>query len=145
MKPLPEVDDTIVLRTDFSDDDAWETLKKAFLVSDEFDNVFDVDFIDDVEYDGVTIDDILETEKVPDIDFEDTDDDYFTYIFIVDKLTIEHPEHPIICLDLFEEPYQRFRFIPSQFAGIEGNLSIANMDFEDFITHVDEDGIFRGF
>jgi hypothetical protein len=29
--------------------------------------------------------------------------------------------------------------------GIENNLSIANMDFEEFAENVDDDGIFRGF
>jgi Domain of unknown function (DUF6924) len=28
---------------------------------------------------------------------------------------------------------------------VENNLSIANMDFEDFADATDDDGIFRGF
>jgi hypothetical protein len=46
-----------------------------------------------------------------------------------------------------EEPeYGReFRAIPTAVQSIENNLSIANMDFEDFAEAVDEDGVFRGF
>jgi hypothetical protein len=35
--------------------------------------------------------------------------------------------------------------IPSQIQGIENNLSIGNMVFEEFATAVDERGVFRGF
>jgi hypothetical protein len=39
----------------------------------------------------------------------------------------------------------KLRTIPSEMWGIENNLSISNMDFEDFSNVVDEDGVFRGF
>ena len=39
-----------------------------------------------------------------------------------------------------------FRAPASEVAGIEANLSIANMDFEDFADQADlDDGVFRGF
>jgi hypothetical protein len=40
---------------------------------------------------------------------------------------------------------REFRTIPSKIQGIENNLSIANMDFEEFANTVDERGVFRGF
>lgn len=133
------------MRTDFSDAAAWETLTEAILAPNEMGFQAYVEFIDDPEYDGVTIEDVLATEKVPNIDFDDEDaDDYFTYIFIADKITFTHPEHPIICLDLFDAPYQHFRLVPSQMPSVENNLSIANMDFEEFADNVDDDGIFHG-
>lgn len=146
MKPLPEADETIVLRTDFSDHAAWEALKEVIIAPDWMEFQAEVEFIDDPEYDGVTIEDVLETEKAPDVDFGNEDTwDYFTYIFIVDKMTISHPEHPIICLNLLDAPYRHFRLVPSELPGVEANFSIANMDFEDFADNVDDDGIFRGF
>jgi hypothetical protein len=38
-----------------------------------------------------------------------------------------------------------FRCIPAEMWGVENNLNIANMDWEDFADEVDADGIFRGF
>jgi hypothetical protein len=35
--------------------------------------------------------------------------------------------------------------IPSEIQSIENNLSLANMDFEEFAESADKDGIFRGF
>lgn len=40
---------------------------------------------------------------------------------------------------------QTFRSVASEIAGIEANLSLANMDFSEFADSVDDDGIFRGF
>jgi hypothetical protein len=38
-----------------------------------------------------------------------------------------------------------FRALPSQIQSIQNNLSIGNMDFEEFANNIDPDGVFRGF
>jgi hypothetical protein len=38
-----------------------------------------------------------------------------------------------------------FRATPATIQSIENNLTIANMDFEDFANAVDSGGVFRGF
>jgi hypothetical protein len=38
-----------------------------------------------------------------------------------------------------------FRVIPSELWGPENNLSIANLDFDEFANNAGSDGIFRGF
>ncbi|MFF0717196.1 DUF6924 domain-containing protein [Micromonospora sp. NPDC003816] len=38
-----------------------------------------------------------------------------------------------------------FRVVPSEMWSVQNNLTIANMDWEDFAENVDGDGIFRGF
>jgi hypothetical protein len=48
-------------------------------------------------------------------------------------------------IDLFDKPARSFRAIPSAIQAVENNLSIWNMDFEDFTNAVDADGIFRRF
>ena len=83
-------------------------------------------------------------------------------VFVVDDTTIKNDEHPILVLgfspqsvdpkDYERKPAQTpvdqiksYRAIPSVIQAIENNLSIANMDFEDFANAVDRDGVFRGF
>jgi hypothetical protein len=68
-----------------------------------------------------------------------------TFIFIVDRIALTPPDHPILVVDLHTEPGRTFRVIPSEMGGVENNLSLANMDFEEFAESVDEEGIFRGF
>jgi hypothetical protein len=50
-----------------------------------------------------------------------------------------------LVVDLYSDRGRKFRAVPSQVNGIQSNLSIANMDWEEFADNVDEDGIFRGF
>ena len=67
------------------------------------------------------------------------------FIFVVDSLTIAHPEHPLLVVDLYGGSPSAFRAVPSAIGAIETNLSLANMDFREFAESADTDGIFRGF
>ncbi len=144
MKPIPEANNALVLRTDFSDDAAWESVCAAIRepVQVYHDGNVDVRFqanvepVSDPEYDGLTV------ERLRPLLPQDLN---HTFMFIVDHTMLSHPEQPILVIDLYMEPGRTFRVIPSEMWGVENNLSIANMDFAEFAAAVDEDGIFRGF
>lgn len=55
-----------------------------------------------------------------------------------------HPDWPVLCLDV-SAPEQMFRVIPSELWSVENNLSLANMDFDEFAGAAHADGVFRGF
>jgi Domain of unknown function (DUF6924) len=137
MKQIPTTENALVLRTDFSDQAAWEKICAIIRepVSDlQF--LANVEFVNDMEYAGITKNQLLELIS----------NNYnHTFIIVVDQTTISLPEHPLLIVDLYERSGRAFRALPSQIQGIENNLSIANMDFEEFAESVDEDGIFRGF
>ena len=138
MKQIPETENALVLRTDFSNQTAWESICAAIRKPVGFFHFrANVDFMDDEEYSGITREQLL--ELVP--------SDYnHTFIIVVDRTAISHPDHPLLIVNLFDDGAgNEFRAIPSQVQGIENNLSIANMDFEEFAESVDEDGVFRGF
>lgn len=134
---LPE-DESLLIRTDFSDDDAWRAVceeASAPIPGDEFQAYLTC--IDDRRLDGATVDTLL--PLVP--------RDYF---FVADNRTITDSEHPILAVDNGDPEYDAkpgntFRVIPAEMWGPENNLSIANMDFEEFADAADEDGVFRGF
>ena len=137
MKQLPQTENPLVLRTDFSNDASWRTIcaevQKPVGI---FRFRANVEFLDDIEYAALPKEQLLKAAS----------ENYSqTFIFIVDQMTIMHPEHPILVVDLYEGTGNEFRAIPSQIQGVENNLSIANMDFEEFAQAVDQDGIFRGF
>ena len=48
-------------------------------------------------------------------------------------------------IHLADEEGQEFRTLPRGVQSIENNLSIRNMDFEEFANAAGEDGVFRGF
>jgi hypothetical protein len=64
--------------------------------------------------------------------------------FVADTTTMERRDRPILCVSLLASK-QPFRVIPSELWAVENNLSLANMDYEEFADAVDAEGIFRGF
>ena len=137
MKQLPNTENALVLRTDFSDQAIWEAIcAEIQRPVGIFRFRAHVEFVDNTEYQDITKQQLL--QLVP--------EDYnHSFIVIVDQTAVSHPERPLLILDLFDGSGNEFRAIPSTIQSMENNLSIANMDFEEFAESVGEDGIFRGF
>ncbi|MFD5915909.1 DUF6924 domain-containing protein [Kitasatospora sp. NPDC058201] len=62
-----------------------------------------------------------------------------------DTVALGSAELPLVVVDLWGGPGRFIRVVAAEFWGIENNLSIANMDFEDFARAVDQGGVLRGF
>jgi hypothetical protein len=137
MKPLPQSQAALVIRTDFSNQEAWEAIGAAILQLTEEGFGAQVEFVDDVAYRGATQEQLL--SLVP----EGEERPFF--LMIVDAVTVRSPKHPVLVVDLWREPGREFRAVPAAVQAIENNLSIANINFAEFADAVDEDGIFRGF
>lgn len=135
MKPIPETTNAAVLRTDFSDDAAWAAICNE-IRAPSGDFMATVDCVSDPAFEGLTPSEVAELVRP---------DSRHTFLFLVDRRTVEDPEHPVVVVDLYAEPGRSFRVIPSEMWGVENNLSLANMDFEEFADSVDADGFFRGF
>ena len=123
-----------MLRTDYSNDKEWEHVA-AIIKRPVGDLSANVTLLSSPEYDGTTLDEIGSLNQAAG----------HSFIFVVDKVSLTHPEHPILAVDLTVIPSQTLRVIPSELWGVENNLSLANMDFADFCAAVGEDGIFKGF
>ena len=70
---------------------------------------------------------------------------YHHVIFVVDRETITRSDHPVLVVDLYEQPGRTFRVIPAAMWSVQNNLSLGNMDWEEFAEWTDPDGIFRRF
>jgi uncharacterized protein YbcV (DUF1398 family) len=137
MKQIPKTENALVLRTDFSNQASWEAICSEIQKTvGIFHFRANVDFLDDQEYTDITKDQLL--TLIP------ANYDH-SFIILVDRTAISQPDHPLLIVDLYESSGNEFRAVPTQVQGIENNLSIANMDFDEFADAVDEDGIFRGF
>jgi hypothetical protein len=51
----------------------------------------------------------------------------------------------VLVVNLFVPRGRSFRVVPAQLWSVQANLSLANMDWEEFADAVDDDGVFRGF
>ncbi|OZF39148.1 hypothetical protein CH294_06560 [Rhodococcus sp. 14-2483-1-1] len=135
--------ESLLIRTDFSDDSAWREIALAAMAPVDQGN--DMEFeavltcIDNRDHDGWSVTQLLQA----------LGDSPPYYVFVVDTETVHNPEHPIAVVDTGVDDPERhgktFRTVPSEMWSIENNLSIANMDFDDFAGSADEDGVFRGF
>lgn len=145
-----------VIRTEFSHDEEWSTVRELIAAPQiDIGQSFYayVKYVSDEKYAGMEPETLV--YSLP--------EDYSVFFcFIVDDTTFKSKEHPILVVgfspnSIDPQDYERapkqtpstdiktFRAIPSTIQGIENNLSIANMDFEDFANSVDDDGVFRGF
>lgn len=134
---LPATDEPMVLRTDFSNEMIWKQVCEE-IQTPEIESGFlaYVIFESNQVYADYSIEQIVAASEA-NYDHQ--------FIFIVDKITLSTSEYAILCLGLKDNLGMQFRTIPSEMWGIENNLSISNMDFEDFAESIDADGIFRGF
>ena len=136
MKKLPKSDNSLLLRTHFSDDAAWAALCEAVREPSEEGFQARVECISDPAYDGLKIEQLVAlAPKGGDR----------TFAFLADRVTLTNPERPVLVVDLYDQPGRTFRVIPREMWGVENNLSIANMDYTEFADGVDPDGVFRGF
>ncbi len=135
MEKFPHSENALVVRTDFSDAAAWESLCQA-IIKPVGDFQANVEFLSTEEFDGLT------PEQCPAMVPPHWN---HVFVFLADATTLSHPEHPILCVELSETPARAFRVIPSEMWSVENNLSLANMDWSDFADSVAADGIFRGF
>jgi hypothetical protein len=131
---LPQPDDltSLVLRTDFTDDAAWAALQTAV-------GAEGATYVSDARYSGVTIQALIEADAAA------ADDDKLTYLFLADATTMADAERTLLAVDLYDEPGRTFRLLPTRYADVSANLSIANMDFSEFADAADEAGTYRGF
>jgi hypothetical protein len=137
VKPIPPTEFTPVLRTDFSSTKAWdEIVRKIQKPVGIFRFRAQVSFLSDPEYQDLTQQQVL---KLLPKNFN------HSFLMIADRKAMVDKGHPLLIVDLFTKPGREFRAVPSQIQGIENNLSLGNMDFEDFADTVDSDGVFRGF
>lgn len=135
MKPLPETENSLVLRTDFSDNAAWESICAAIRQPVGEFRAY-VDCLSDPAFENITVEQLVTVAS---------QSPYQGFVFVVDQVALTHRDSPILVVDLNREPGRTFRVIPREMWGVENNLSLANMDFVDFAESVDDDGIFRGF
>jgi len=139
MKQLSKTTNPVVIRTDFDNQQAWEAICELLRapVHASGETFYPcVDFLEDSDYRNLTKEELLAIVLR---------DHAHSFLFVVDRATIANPDFAILAVDLVESRGRSFRAIPSQIQSIENNLSIANMDFEEFAEAVDKDGIFRGF
>ncbi len=144
-----DADSTPLVRTDFSDDAAWARVVASATTPVAFggerygpgdDGYYEPSItpISERAYDGVTSDALAAAWPT----------DKLGYVLLADSDSMTPASDPtLLYVDLSDDDGRgdTFRCAAGAVAGVEANLSIANMDFFEFANNVDADGVFRGF
>jgi hypothetical protein len=131
---LPATGKTPIVRTDFSDDAAWDALwAELSTPADEL--AADLEFVSDRAFAGVTPE-TFRSFLPPDGEI--------SHGFLVDRAALTQPDHPVLAVDLSKRKPRTFRVAAAALAEVDGNLSLGNMGFAEFLTALDPDGVFRG-
>lgn len=127
-------DASLLVRTDFTDDAAWEMLVDDANLpygEDGFSAYFSC--ISDRAFDGMSVDDL-----------ERVDGDALV-VFAADRYSMVGDERTLIVVGRRMDAGRSFRVVLQEAWGPENNLRLANMDFADFSRATDPGGVFRGF
>lgn len=160
MKRLPRGSQSLLVRTDFTNTKAWDAVVDAvsslppevggFMGVLAAVNAFRGDasegegegeaaactIVDDVAYAGADLEQLWKAAaKI----------NAWPVLFVFDSVAAERPDLAVRVVDLRDSPGRSFRTTPDQVYWIESNLSIANMDWDDFEVVLDDDQVFRGF
>lgn len=136
-EPYRDADASLLIRTDFSDDSAWQALREvvsAPTLADGFAAFFS--FVDDHAIGGLPVNELARHAHA---------DLGVGTIFVADASAMAAPDYPVLCVETAGDPPQSFRTIAAEIWGPENNLRLANMDFAEFAGAVAKDGVFRGF
>jgi hypothetical protein len=125
--PLRETDYSPLLRTDFTDDEAWQALLNE--VGDDW-----VTVMEDPGHRGLSVSELL--ALVP-------DDSRYPVLVVADEVTFSSAERPLLLIDVSEEPGRTFRAVPDAFQSAIGNLAIQNLGFDDYLRSLDDSGVYR--
>ena len=134
--PLTKLEHSLLLRTDFSDEAAWDALCATIDEPDADGFYASVDCVSDPAYDGLTVAQLVGLAS---------QGRECNFAFIADRTTFTTPERLVLVVDLVKTPGRTFRVVPSEMYSVENNLFICNMEFDEFARCVDPDGVFRGF
>lgn len=130
-------DASLLIRTDFSDDEAWAALCSAAQAPSP-ENGF-------CAYFDCVNDPSIANQKPCDIAKQVHADLRHTATYFADRDAIADLEFPVLCVDGSRANAPQFRVTAEQIWGPENNLRLSNMDFDDFVNAASENGIFRGF
>ncbi|WP_103502834.1 MULTISPECIES: DUF6924 domain-containing protein [unclassified Streptomyces] len=144
---LPTMEDVPLIRTDFSDDVTWASVRDAVLAPHPQGRgeVFraDVTPVDDRRFAGLTGAELV--ARVP-ADPECPEDPSMTLLVVADATTMTSAEHHLllVAIDVSENDLmRRLRTTPRAVQMVENNLTGANMGWDEFVDSADDDGVVR--
>ena len=125
----------VLVRTSFTSPAAWDAVVRGFTTPSPDGFLPNVGVVDDRAFEGMSAASVL--AGLP--------DGHRSVVFIADEVTETSEELLVMAIRPAITPMQSFRLSPAEAWSVENNLTLANMDWEDFMRATGPDGVFWGF
>ncbi|MFC4562406.1 DUF6924 domain-containing protein [Nocardiopsis mangrovi] len=141
---LTQENDGLLVRTDFTDDAAWESLLDSVHrpgpgYDDPIDDFGDyIDALDDPVFDGATPEQLMALVRPDEEDAEESDAEV---LLIADATAMRDPGQGVLVVPLTGRIGCAFRLIPEQAGIMVANLMIGNQDIEDYMDDRTREGL----
>ena len=130
MPALPRSDTSLLVRTDFASDDAWQQVIAEAQRENEDGFRAYLELVNDPAFDRLNWQAVKATVPV--------NENGASVLFIADGTTLTLPYHPILVVDLGISGKSPFRCVAPELWGVENNLNISNMDWDEFANAVEQ-------
>lgn len=136
MPSLPESDIYLLVRTYFGDDAGWDALTAVIGEGSEEGFFANVEYVDDRQFEGFSVEELQAAHPHR--------EDGWDVMYVADERTIKEPVHPLLLVRVGSSEELPFRCRADLLYEIDANLSLANLDWDDFRDQVDESGVYGG-
>ncbi|KDN86321.1 DUF6924 domain-containing protein [Kitasatospora cheerisanensis] len=126
----------LLVRTDFTDSAAWHRLRRTVATPSAEGFTPVVAEVDDPAFAGLGV--AALTARLP-------PDHGAPLLVLADRRALADPELPLLAADLRDPAAPALRVAAAALWSVENNLSLANLDYADFLRAAGADGVFRGF
>jgi hypothetical protein len=133
---LPESEIYLLVRTYFGADDAWQALRELIEAGSEQGFLANVVFVDERRFEGFSIE---ELEAV-----HPHRSDGWDVMYVADERAVKESSHPLLVVRVGRPEDLPFRCRADWLHEVDANLSLANLDWDDFRGQIDESGVFGG-
>ncbi|WP_329061452.1 DUF6924 domain-containing protein [Amycolatopsis sp. NBC_01480] len=133
MERLPDIHFGLLIRTDFADQDAWDAVLEAVKTPSEDGFRASLRVVEDPAYRDATVEQLV--ALAPE----------WALLVLADRAALASPELPLLVVRVSPHENGQLRVIPAQLWSVENNISLANMDWAEFTSSADADGVYRGF
>ncbi|MCI2237402.1 hypothetical protein MO973_05840 [Paenibacillus sp. TRM 82003] len=130
---LPADRGSLLIRTDFTRQPQWGALVSALQTPGPDGFTPSLSTVEHQRWAGASVADLAAAAPP------------YVLLVLADATALSSPEMPLLVLQVRGGDAQQLRVAPQALASVENNLSIANMDWEDFEGSTGPDGVFRGF
>jgi hypothetical protein len=136
MPRLPESEIYLLVRTYFGDEAGWDALRAEIDEGSEEGFFANVQYVNDRQFEGFSSE-ALETAHPHRVSGWDV-------MYVADEQAITHPVHPLLLVRVGSTEDLPFRCRADALYEVDANLSLANLDWEDFRDQVDASGVYGG-